>query len=194
MSEQAPITGGRPSIEERAAKRGQMDDAERDRYGRLVTTLRAGREAPLREAGTVKWEWHPIAGKMVLFVIAAAALYLVGSFGYNWFRDQQVETWTGPPAAVAVQSGQRLAGCPAANGLHDDIYPTWLRYEGGVYVLREVPRPVIGREPGTTGFQETGYASGELRLLTDRQSPDTVLVYKAGSEGARVYAKDKSCA
>lgn len=193
MAGQAPTSGGRPSIEERAAKRGQIDEGERDRYGRLVTTLRAGRETALQDPGTVKWEWHPVAGKMILLVLAGVALYVVGSFGYNWFRDQQVATWAGPPAAVAVQSGQRLAGCASANALHDDIYPTWIRYGGSVYVVREVPRPVLGREPGTTGLDETGYASGSLRLLLDPQNPEYVLVHQTGSEGARLYAKDAAC-
>jgi hypothetical protein len=69
-----------------------------------------------------------------------------------------------------VTSGQRLADCPVVNSLHDETFPTWIRFNGQVYRSTGAIRPV-GAEP-TADFPATGYSLGGLRLLRVANTPD----------------------
>ena len=143
-----------------------MEHAERDRYSSLVRALQAGREVPVaaRRRGPSMWDWHPIARRLLMAIVAAVVVYYGARFAWNAVRDARVDTWSGPDATV--QSGQRLAGCPAVDALHDDTFPNWVRYGGAVYVLTGRYRPIGGdASPGRTTLAEAGYSNGTMRLL-----------------------------
>jgi hypothetical protein len=158
----------RPTIEERAERRQRVESGGSDRYTSLVRALRAGKEVPIREREARSLEWHPIAGKLLIAAIVGVLAYAAIVAGYNAWRDSRVETWSGPDASVT--SGQRLADCPVANALHDDVFPTWVRYAGHVYVASGGVRPV-GTVP-TPDFPMAPYQLGELRLHTVANTPD----------------------
>jgi len=189
---------GRPSIAERAERRERMDAGGRDRYSTLVRTLQAGRDVPLGRVRETRFEWNPIFWTLVKLALVLVAAYFITLFAYNWWRDQRVDTWTGPDAAV--QSGQRLAGCDAANRQHDDLFPTWVRFQGVVYVLTDRRRPVIGNsEPGRTQFVETGYSQERIRILLPAapvagQPPDDLLLVVPPAFAGRIFDADPSCA
>ena len=171
-----------------------MERAGRDRYSSLLRALYAGQEVPLQRRQGRSIEWHPIAGKLVLLAVVAVILYAAASVGYNAWRDARVETWTGPDATVA--SGQRLTDCPLVNNLHDDIFPTWVRYKGKVYRLTDRIRPV-GMGP-TPDYPPTSYELGPLRLHEIRNTPeglagDIVLVKLADGVVGQVFEVTPDC-
>lgn len=184
----------RPSIGERAERRKRLVAGGSDRYTSLVRALHAGREVPLRYRRPTALEWHPIAAKLIVAAIVAVMLYFAVSFGYRAWRDGRTDTWTGPDASVT--SGQRLADCPVVNELHDDTFPTWVRFEGRVYRLTDSVRPV-GSDP-TGDFPLTGYALGDLRLLRIANTPDgkagkTMLIKLVDVPAGQLYEATPEC-
>ena len=158
----------RPTISERAERRRRVQAGGSDRYSSLMRALHAGEEIPLRPRQGRSLEWHPIAAKLVVAAIVGVIAYAVIVFGYNTWRDNHVDTWSGPDASVS--SGQRLADCPVVNALHDDTFPTWVRFEGRIYRNSGSIRPV-GLDP-TGDYPVTGYALGDLRILRVGNTPD----------------------
>ena len=197
---QVPSGAHRPriSIDERAARRQRLNArAGSDRYGSLMHALQAGRELPVDKIRrrSIPLEWHPIAWVLVRVAIVLVIGYLLVSFGYNRWRDQQVDTWAGPDASV--MSGQRLADCALVNGLHDDTFPTWVRFEGSIYRLTDTIRPV-GFEPNAD-YPTTGHVLGPMRLMRVLNTPDgktgqIVVVKLDTSAVARVYRVTPDCA
>jgi hypothetical protein len=187
----------RPSIEERAARRQALQRSERDRYSNLVRALQAGREVPLRDIRRDRAQWHPVAWLLVRLAIVGVAVYLLASFAHGVWREQRVDTWAGPTADVT--SGQRLAGCDAANVQSHSYLPTWVRYGGRVYVLTPRMRPLVGQGlPGQTRQIETGYSHERLRILIptevdDPAAPSRILVVQTGSPAAAVYPHAPEC-
>lgn len=158
-------TEGRPPIAERAEVRDRMDRSGRDRYSSLVRALQAGREVPIGRTRETRLEWHPVAWQIVKVALVVAVAYIVGVNAYGWWRERQVDTWTGPPG-IAVQSGQRLDGCAATQGIVHDTLPTWVRYDGQVYVLTDALWAIRRQSrPNETGLVETGYTLGGMRIL-----------------------------
>jgi hypothetical protein len=143
-----------------------------------MRALHAGQEVPLRPRVRTSLEWHPIAAKLLVAAVVGVLVYFAAVFGYNSWRDSRVDTWSGPDSTVT--SGQRLADCPVVNALHDDTFPTWIRYGGHVYRSTGTIRPV-GSDP-TGDYPSTGYALGSLRLLRIGNTPDgragTVILLK----------------
>ncbi|HET7677074.1 MAG TPA: hypothetical protein VFK38_04410 [Candidatus Limnocylindrales bacterium] len=194
MSEPTPRP--RLSIEERAARREQLLHGDRDRFQNLVRSLQAGRELSLSDARRQRFAWHPIARSLAVIAAIVLVEYLAVIVVHNAFRDARVETWQG--ADNSVQSGQRLAGCPTVNVLHDEVFPTWLRYGGRTYRWTERYRPVLGAVPGETGFTETGYSLGSLRLLVEDRTPDGrarrfVLIHQSPAVAAKVFEEEPDC-
>jgi hypothetical protein len=154
-----------------------------DRYGTLLEGLRGSGDAPggaNPSAPKDPVHWHPIAIRLVIAAIVVAAVYTAGVFGFGLLRDARVDTWTGPDAAV--QSGQRLTGCPEVEQVTDDVFPSWIRYGGAVYRLAGAVAP-IGADTGVgeTKYTETGYSFGPFRLLVDDRT-------EAGRARERIYA------
>ncbi|CAN5763064.1 hypothetical protein BH24CHL8_BH24CHL8_09070 [soil metagenome] len=196
MSE-PPDSRSCPSIAERAARRERLEHDGRDRYGSLVRALQAGREVPLGTTREMPFQWHPVAWLMVRLVLVAAALYVIGLVGWNWWRDQHVDTWSGPD--MTVQSGQRLEGCLAANAQRDDLLPTWIRFDETVYVRSPRVRPMRGEgQPGATQYVESGYSQGRVRILlyeppvADEQPQELILVIPP-ARGGTVFSPDPTC-
>jgi hypothetical protein len=162
----------RPSIGERAARRERVERGGADRYSSLMRAMRAGQEMPWqrRRQRTISLEWHPIAWALVRALVVVVIAYGAIVVGFNAWRDSRVETWAGPDATVT--SGQRLADCPQVNDLHDDSFPTWIRFQGSVYGLTDTIRPY-----GFTSndeYPDTGYRLGSLRLHRIANTPDGV--------------------
>jgi hypothetical protein len=160
----------------------------------LVRALRAGQEVTLRERRGNALEWHPIARKLLLAALVGIVLWFSIVTAYNAWRDSRVETWSGPDATV--QSGQRLADCPPANALHDDTFPTWVRYGGHVYISTGRIRPV-GATP-TPDYPLTPYALGSLRLHTIANTPEgragnIILLRLAENEVGEVFELNADC-
>jgi len=195
----APLTEppDRLSIAERAEKRERMARSGRDRYGSLLRTLQAGQELPIGPSQKVHDEWHPIFGKLIIVVIVVVAGWVVLRGGVTIWRDNATDTWAGPDATV--QSGQRLAGCAPVNILHDDAFPTWIRFKGSVYVLANARRPVA-EVSAENGYQETGYANDSrllLRMLdpaTGTARADQVLIYDPRADTGELYRLLPECA
>jgi hypothetical protein len=193
MSEQP---GERLSISERAAKRDRMADSGRDRYSSLLRSLQAGRELPV--GGTkqrTRYEWNPIFWRLIVAVIVVVVAWFAMRAGVTVWRDMTTDTWAGPDATV--QSGQRLEGCPAVNILHDDAYPTWVRYGGQVFVMANARRPVVEVAPENR-VQATGYTRDDRQLLlmldpAGAVKPDEVLVYDARAAVGELYRLDPGC-
>lgn len=192
-----PHSRSRPSISERAAKRDRLDHDGRDRYSSLVRALQAGREVPAGRTREASLKWHPVVWTLLRLALVAAALYVIGLVGWNWWRDQQVDTWQGPGGLV--QSGQRLEGCLAANVQHDDVMPTWVRFDETVYVRSERNR-VLGGEsrPGETQYVESGYSLGAVRILLFEppaagEPPRELILVNPPARAGRAYDPDPSC-
>ncbi len=186
----------RPTIEERAARRDRIEATPGDRWNHLVRALRAGREIPLETETRVHVAWNPIFWRLIAAIAAGVVLYGVLRVGGDWLRQQRVDTWSGPSATV--QSGQQLAGCAAVDGVHDEVYPSWLRVDATVYVLTDAIRPVVKPDVGQTTYTESGYTLGALRLLYDEDTPlgvqrAYVLVYSPPAIAARVYQATAGC-
>lgn len=160
----------RPSIGERAARRDRVESGGADRYASLMRAMRAGQEMPWqrRRQRTISLEWHPIAWTLLRLAVVVVIAYGAVVIGYNAWRDGRIDTWAGQDASVA--SGQRLADCPQVNSLHDDIFPTWIRFEGSVYGITDAIRP-FGFTP-TDSYPDTGYKLGSLRLHRIANTPD----------------------
>lgn len=186
----------RPSISERAARRDRISQGGSDRYSSLLRALHAGAEMPLRQrrGRGIALEWHPIAWTLVKAAVVVAFGYAAIFLGFNAWRDSRTDTWTGPDASVT--SGQRLADCPVVNSLHDDTFPTWVRFEGSIYRLTDSVRPV-GDDPGPD-YPSTGYALGSLQLLRVNNTPqgkagDVVLVKIDTTPVGRVFQRTPDC-
>ena len=193
MSE-TPLTeppSERLSISERAAKRDRMAHSGRDRYGSLLRTLQAGRELPIGSAPEARYEWHPIFGRLIVAVIVVVIAWFALRAGVTIWRDNTTDTWAGPDASV--QSGQRLDGCPPVNILHDDAFPTWIRFQGSIFVLANARRPVaaVTAENGYRGDRLHQRLAHLLRMLdpaTGSARPDQLLVYDPRASAASSIA------
>jgi hypothetical protein len=190
-----PATSNRrPTIEERAERRERIESGGSDRYTSLMRALHAGREVPIQRREARSLQWHPIAGKLLVAGVVGLLAYAAIVTGYNAWRDSRVDTWSGPDAAVT--SGQRLANCPVANDLHDDTFPTWIRFQGHVYVLTERIRPV-GNTP-TPDYPMAPYQLGDLRLHTIANTADgregkLILLRLASAATGQVFELNPDC-
>ena len=106
---------------------------------------------------------------MLIRVIAVVAVaYLAVTTGLNLWREQRVDTWSGPDATVT--SGQRLDGCPAASEFRDPIFPAWVRFEGAIYGGTPAIRPVGSNLDNA--YPVTGYRLGSLSLMRVANTPE----------------------
>lgn len=170
----------RPSISERAQKRERLAGGGRDRYAILLRALQAGHELPVGRRQRVHYEWHPIAGRLVRIALLLVAAWLVARVGLGILRENSVYTWSGPDANV--RSGQRLEGCASVNTLRNDVYPVWVSFEGAIYKLAGLARPVVEPTP-ENGYRPTGYSLGAMLLLTVEGEP-------AGTVGRHLLVLD----
>jgi hypothetical protein len=185
----------RPSIAERAARREEMQAHGRDRYSSLLRTLQAGRELPLsRRGGRIRINWHPVLWTLVRVAIVVIFAYATIRVTTQWWRENNVVTWSGPDATV--QSGVRLANCPVIDGIRVDDFPSWVTYGGSVYRYTGWKRPFVG--PDTPGYTLTPYVNGSMHLITIENTPDgvardTVLVWLDGALAGVEYARTPEC-
>lgn len=185
----------RRSVSERAARRDRMRQAGRDRYASLLHTLHAGRELPLqpRPAGR-RLRWHPIAGKLVWAALIGLLAYVAVTTGLSLWREARVDTWAGPDASVT--SGQKLADCPLAGSVRDDLFPSWIRFDAKVYLLTDTIRP-MGVVPDSD-YPNTGFRLGSMALFRVDNSPDgkagRIMAVKLAPSGVgRVFLLAPDC-
>jgi hypothetical protein len=187
----------RLSIAERAARRDYVLSRGRDRFTALLRILQAGREMPLVQRGGYEVDWRSWAWRIGKVVLAVAAVGFAGLFALDLVRDQRVDTWAGPDGSV--RSGRHLAGCVEADGLRDEVYPSWVRFSGSVFVLLHVLRPVADPAVGGTGLTESGYSLGQMRLLTEgpaASAPERgrIFLILPPAVAAEVYTVTPECA
>jgi hypothetical protein len=195
VTDPGPATSNRrPTIEERAERRERIESGGSDRYTSLMRALHAGKEVPVQRREGRSLQWHPVAGNLLVAGLIAVLAYAGLVTAYNAWRDSRVDTWSGPDATV--MSGQRLANCPVANDLHDDTFPTWIRYQGHVYVLTDRIRPV-GNTP-TPDYPMTPYELGDLRLHTIANTSEgrdgtLILLRLASAAVGQVFELNPDC-
>jgi hypothetical protein len=185
----------RLSISERAAKRDRIVNSGRDRYGSLLRTLQAGHELPVGTAKRDRFEVHPIFGKLVVAIVVIVIAWFVLRAGVTVWRDNTTDTWSGPDRNV--QSGQRLDGCPPVNILHDDAFPTWIRFQGAIFALANSRRPVAA-VTAENGWVATGYENDSRQLLrvldTDGvMQDDELLVFDPRASTGEMYRLVPEC-
>ena len=197
-SSPVPPTGDRdrPSIAERAARRDELKAPGRDRYAALLRSLQAGRELPLHRGGRrVAIDWHPVLWTLVRVAVVLIVAYAAIRFGTQWWRENHVDTWSGPDAAV--QSGVRLEGCAIVDAIQVEDFPSWVGWQGAIYRYSGWKRPYLG--PDTPGFTQTAYSNGTMHLVRidnteDGQALDTILVWLKGAAAGVEYARTPECA
>jgi hypothetical protein len=187
----------RLSIEERAARRDEINRSGRDRWAALVRSLQAGRELPVGKPARrrLRLSINPVFWTVLKIAAVGVAVYAIALGTQTWLREQSVDTWTGPSSAVT--SGLNLAGCPEAAQIRDPILPSWIKVDGSVYLLTDRRRPflAIGR---TRGFTDSGYSSGGLHLLWIDDTPagrarDDLLVWQERAIAGVTYAREPGC-
>jgi hypothetical protein len=172
-----------------------MQAAGRDRYSALLRSLQAGHELPIsRRDGRIAVDWHPILWTLVRVSVIVVVAYLALRVGSQWWRENHVETWSGPDSSV--QSGVRLADCPVVDRIRVDEFPSWLSYQGSVYRHTGVKRPYVG--PETEGYTMTPYYNGLLHLVLIENTPagqarDTILVWTETASAGIDYARTPDC-
>jgi hypothetical protein len=192
----APERRGRPSIEERVARRQQVDQHGKDRYDTLLRHLRAGKEIPIERRGRREaLDWHPIAGKVIIAAVAIAAVYLAVSTVLNVIRENRVDQWTGPDASVT--SGQKLDSCPSLYHADDPVFPNWIRFGGSIFQQADAVVPVGDTNIGTS-YLDSGYTLEKMRIYTVAISglgpPGSRIVVRNGNApGSEVYRKVDEC-
>lgn len=140
-----------------------------------------------------------MAWQIIRIALLLAVAYLVGLNAYSWWRERQVDTWTGPPG-VSVQSGQLLDGCAAADGVKHETLPTWVRYDGEVYLLTNALWAIKNEARlNETGLIETGYTLAGMRiLLIDAPAADAsvkrLVVAKQPAYAGGYYVAHPECA
>jgi hypothetical protein len=185
----------RPSIAERAARREQMQAGGRDRYGSLLRSLQAGRELQLyRRGGRVALNWHPVLWTLVRVALVVVVVYFAVRVGAQWWRENHVDTWSGPDASVT--SGVRLADCPLVDGIRVDEFPSWVVYGGSVYRYTGWKRPYIGKP--AEGYTLTPYTNGSAHVVlvngtAAEPAGDTILVWNEGALAGVEYARTPDC-
>jgi hypothetical protein len=185
----------RPSIEERVARREMVDAEGRDRYDTLLRHLRAGQEITLESRRRERLDWHPIANKLVVAALVVVAVYFVVSTAVSIWREQRVDTWTGPDATVT--SGQKLEGCPSFIKLDDPVFPAWIRFRGGLFQRSEQAVPIGATNIGST-YLDTGYTHDDLRIFSV-EAPGLgpigtrIAVLNAGAPAGQVYRLVQGC-
>jgi len=192
----APERRGRPSIEERVARREQVDRHGKDRYDTLLRHLRAGKEVPLeRGARREALDWHPIAGKVVIAALVITGLYLAASTVVNVLRENRVDQWTGPDTSVT--SGQKLDSCPSLYHADDPVFPNWIRFKGAVFQQLDAVVPVGDTNIGTS-YLDTGYTLDKMRIYTVENpglgpKGSRIVVRLGNAPGSEVYRKVDEC-
>jgi hypothetical protein len=193
-----PPTNGpsRPSIAERAARRDELQAAGRDRYGTLLRSLQAGHELPLhRRGGRIAIDWNPVLWTLFKVAIVVVAVYFTVRLGTQWWRENHVDTWSGPDATV--QSGVSLAGCPVVADIRVEDFPSWVSYGGSIYNYTPWKRPYINAQ--TPGYTMTPYTNGTMHLVTIENTPDgvardTIMIWLEGAMAGVEYARAPDCA
>jgi len=194
----APGRRGRPSIEERVARREQVDRHGKDRYDTLLRHLRAGQEVPLeRHRRREALDWHPIAGKVIIAAVAIAAIYLALTTVLDIIRENRVDQWSGPDTSVT--SGQKLDSCPSLYHADDPVFPNWVRFKGAIFqqFIGHAVVPVGDTNIGTS-YLDTGYTLDRMRIYTVENPgmgpPGSRIVLRLGNApGSEVYRKLDEC-
>jgi hypothetical protein len=185
----------RPSIAERAARRDEMQSPGRDRYTSLLRSLQAGHELPIhRHGGRLAVDWNPVLWTLLKVAAIIVVAYFVIRVGTQWWRENNVVTWSGPD--TTVQSGVRLADCPVVDRIRVDDFPSWVTYAGSVYRYTGLKRPYLG--PDTAGFTQTPYTNDAMRLVLidntpDGQARDTILLWLQSAIAGMVYDRAPDC-
>ena len=169
-------------------------DRAGDRYESLLRHLRAGRPPAAEPKRPARLQWHPRAARLAALAIVIVVGWGLLLTGRAVWREFATETWAGPDQAVI--SGQRLSGCTADLSFRDGLFPTWVRFEGLVYVAAARNRPV-GELPNEA-YPATGYRLGDLEMYRILNTPqgqagDHILLKIVNVETGEVYERVPGC-
>lgn len=200
VDERAPASARRPSIRERAARRGTLDERGRDRYDSLLRHLQAGRELPVQPRRGRRWRFggldiDPSGPRLVALALIVAIGWGLASLVVEAFRRDAVDTWSGPDATV--QSGQRLPSCPGVIERPDVAFPSWIRFDGRVYAWTDSAIP-LGDFTRTGAYEPTPYRHRDLNVLrvenTDEgRSGRTIMVRQREAQVGALYRAVEDC-
>lgn len=172
-----------------------------ERFDRLLDHLRGGRPLPVQHRSA----WQAVVQtintnllKLVALGITPVLVYVLVGAGFAWYRDQQIDAWTGPDATVT--SGQRLAGCTVVDALPSDPdFPNWVHYNSRIYVRTNDIRPLGSSNVGPgLSYVQTNYAHGGLALYLVN-TPDAgatqevIALRQAQSPGGGIYQHVAAC-
>jgi hypothetical protein len=189
--------GRRPTIEERRARRAELERPERDRYDSLLRHLQAGREIPIqrRRSAWRDLDIHPSAARIVFLAIGIAIVWLLAVFVTDQMRLGRIATWDGPDSTV--QSGLRLDGCPIVGFTEDVYFPAWVRLDGHLYRWANQSAP-IGPDSVGVSYTDTGYHHDDLQLYRIISSQDgregkRIMMRQGGSPAGAIYVIADDC-
>lgn len=165
-----------------------------DRYESLLRHLRAGRQPAPEAERPPRLQWHPVAARLATIAIVIAAGWALLLAGIAVSREFGTETWSGPDRSVT--SGQRLPGCAADLSFRDGLFPTWVRFEGSVFVAAARNRPA-GELPNAA-YPATGYRLGDLEMFRILNTPqgqagDQILLKVVNVETGELYERVPAC-
>ncbi len=188
-------TRNRVSIAERAARRDRAEHTGRDRHESLLRQLRAGREMPVTRPRGSRLQWHPVARWLIAAAVLGVASYFVMTVASALIRENRVDTWAGP--SQAVTSGQKLDTCVQVPRRNDALFPTWIRYEGGLFIEADGVLPMGDTNIGDY-YLDSGYSNDGLRIydvaVEGLGAPGTRILVRAGdAPGGELYRRLEGC-
>lgn len=150
---------------------------------------------PQRSRRLPRLDIHPIGPRLLVVAGIAAALLLVAIFAVGRFREDRVDTWSGPDPAV--RSGFRLAGCDLPGVEDNGVFPGWISYGGRVYRWADLSAPITDSSIPDS-YQPTDEHLGDLRIYLIQSSPggrnlERILVRNADANAGAVYIWVPSC-
>jgi hypothetical protein len=161
---------GRPTIDERAERRRELQRSYPDRFSGLIATLRGDGPPAGGRLRDDPAHWHPIMRKLVLAAVAVAVAIVVGLMVHQAWRQDRIDTWTGP--GDPVPSGQAVLACLPPTTTPDDQLPTWIRYQERTYARTDFVRPLRNQgRYGESGQVETDHRLGRMRLMLPMEDP-----------------------
>lgn len=203
-SPDAPFDAGpdpharRPSIDERRARREELDASGRDRYDSLLRHLQAGRQLPLEPRASrrlPRLDVHRVGLRILAIAAVVAALWIGAIVVNDRLREGQIDAWSGPDATV--RSGASLAGCDLGAPPVDTVFPGWIVYEGRVYRWADLSAPITDSSIPDS-YLPTDYRLGDLRLYLIESSQsgrdlERILVRNGTANAGAVYLWAPQC-
>jgi hypothetical protein len=190
-------SGLRPTVDQRAERRREVQRASTDRYSSLIGILRGHASDGAGRLRDDPARWHPVMRQLLVATIVVVVLIIALYTIDEAWRQERIDTWSGPTGDVV--SGQEVMAClPERTTPHSQL-PTWMRYRDRVFARTDYLRALrASGAPGETGQHETGYRLDRMRVLLPGNRPadgphDTILIAVDQAPVASVYEWAEAC-